>query len=69
MVKQTFEQKIKRLEEIVAQLESGECPLEEVTALYDEGVKLSAECDKTLSAAMQKITDISAEKESGNEGR
>lgn len=68
MSNMTFEEKIKRLEEIIGVLESGECPLEEATALYDEGVKLSAECDKILSQAVQKITDISAEKEFSNEG-
>lgn len=59
----TFEEKMKRLEQIVEQLESGKCPLEEATALFDEGIRLSAECDETLKAAMQKITDISEPKE------
>ncbi|MBQ5810760.1 MAG: exodeoxyribonuclease VII small subunit [Clostridia bacterium] len=63
MKEMTFEEKIARLEQIVETLESGKCPLEEATALFDEGIKLSADCDKVLQSAMQKITDISAAKE------
>ena len=63
MKEQTFEEKMNRLEQIVELLEGGKCPLEEATALFDEGIKLSAECDKALQNAMQKITDISADKE------
>ena len=68
MKNMTFEQKIQRLEEIVALLESGEGSLEETTVLYDEGIKLTVECEKILSDAVQKITEIGAEKESDNEG-
>ncbi|MCD7740896.1 MAG: exodeoxyribonuclease VII small subunit [Ruminococcus sp.] len=46
-----YEQSIKRLEEIVARLESGRLPLEESISLYNEGIKLSAECRKTLESA------------------
>ncbi len=67
MKEMTFEEKMNRLEEIVQLLEGGKCPLEEATALFDEGIKLSSECDKVLSSAMQKITDISANKETENE--
>lgn len=57
MKEMTFEDKMKRLEQIVQLLEEGKCPLEEATALFDEGVKLSAECDKVLREAVQKITE------------
>ncbi len=46
-----YEQSIKRLEEIVTRLESGRLPLEESISLYNEGIKLSAECRKTLESA------------------
>jgi len=67
MSEMTFEEKMMRLEEIVRRLEEGKCPLEEASALFDEGIKLSAQCDKVLTEAMQKITDITANKESRNE--
>ena len=63
MKEMTFEEKMARLENIVELLEGGKCSLEEATALFDEGVKLSAQCDKALNEAMQKITDITADKE------
>lgn len=53
-----FEEAIKRLEEIVEKLESGNCPLEDSVKLYDEGIKLSSFCDKKLNEAKQKIISI-----------
>lgn len=44
-----FEQKLKRLEEIVTFLEREERPLEETMTLFKEGMKLTGECRKTLS--------------------
>lgn len=58
MAELTFEIALKRLEEIVTLLERGDCPLDDAVNLYDEGLKLSAFCDKKLSVAKQKITDI-----------
>ena len=51
----TYEQAIKRLEEIVATLEEGTLSLEESLKLYEEGAKLSEFCHKTLKDARQKI--------------
>ncbi len=48
-----------RLEEIVSLLESGSAGLEESLALFEEGVKLAADCEKRLTAAKQKITSLS----------
>jgi exodeoxyribonuclease VII small subunit len=47
----TFEQSLKRLEEIVEALEGGSVPLEEALNLYEEGVKISKECLDKLSKA------------------
>jgi len=58
MAEITFESAIKRLEEIVNLLESGDYPLEDSVKLYDEGLKLSSECSKKLKNARQKVTDI-----------
>ena len=40
----TFEARMRRLEEIVESLESGEKPLDDVVAMYEEGLRLSTEC-------------------------
>lgn len=50
-----FEQRRARLEEIVSRLESGELPLEESLALYEEGVSLVRACMQELDDAEQKV--------------
>lgn len=53
-----FEDAMGRLKEIVARLESGEAPLEEAMALFEEGAKLSALCYNTLDKAELKIREL-----------
>lgn len=65
MEEMTFEQAMKRLEEIVTQLESGDAPLEKSLTLFEEGTKLSAFLSKTLDSAEQKVTMI--QKQNGQE--
>jgi exodeoxyribonuclease VII small subunit len=50
-----FEKKLGRLEEIVAKMESGELALEDSLKLFEEGVKLSRECNEQLTQAEQKV--------------
>ena len=50
-----FEDSLKKLEEIVAQLERGDVPLEESIRLFEEGTRLSAECRKQLEEAEGKV--------------
>jgi len=50
-----FEKNIKRLEEIVHKLEDGELALEESLKLFEEGIKLSRECNTKLSDAEKKV--------------
>ena len=57
----TFEQAMKRLEEIVSQLEAGEAPLDKSMTLFEEGTKLSAYLSSLLDAAEQKVTMVTAE--------
>lgn len=58
MKKITYEQAVKRLEEIVEQLNSGSLSLEDSLKLYEEGAKLTELCHTVLKNARQKITDI-----------
>ncbi len=50
-----FEDSLKKLEKIVAQLEEGELPLEESLKLFEEGVSLSAVCKQELDTAEGKV--------------
>lgn len=45
----TFEESLARLEEIVEQLEGGKLSLNDSLALYEEGIKLSRECNRQLT--------------------
>lgn len=54
----TFEENMKKLAEIVAELEKGDIPLEKTVELYGEGVKLSAVCKNQLDNAKIKITEV-----------
>jgi exodeoxyribonuclease VII small subunit len=54
----SFEDALKRLEEIVRQLESGDVPLEESIRLYQEGDRLRSQCETRLKSAQAKIDQI-----------
>lgn len=53
-----FEAALKRLEEIVRKLESGEAALDDAIKLYEEGDKLKQQCEARLQAAQAKIEQI-----------
>lgn len=52
---QDFESAIKRLEEIVAQLESGDLQLDKSLELFEEGIKLSRFCHEKLDEAERRV--------------
>ncbi len=54
----SFEAALKRLEEIVRKLESGEAPLDESIELYAEGDRLKQQCEARLQAAQARIERI-----------
>jgi exodeoxyribonuclease VII small subunit len=56
--KMTFEEAIKRLEDIVKELESGKAPLEKSLSLFEEGIKLSKFCDSLLKNVEKKAMQI-----------
>jgi len=56
MPKQTFEQSMKKLEQIVQELESGDLPLEDSMKKFEEGIKLSSLCSEKLDETEKKIT-------------
>lgn len=57
----SFEDKLKRLEQISEMLESGDVQLEESISIFEEGIKLSKECLTILENAELKITQLKKE--------
>jgi len=54
----SFEDALSRLEGIVSRLESGQAPLEESIALYEEGARLKSHCEARLKAAQLRVEKI-----------
>lgn len=54
----TFEEAMKKLEEIVDKLEEGDVPLEEAINTYKEGMILSKFCHDKLKAVEDQLTQI-----------
>ncbi|MFA4838934.1 MAG: exodeoxyribonuclease VII small subunit [Candidatus Neomarinimicrobiota bacterium] len=61
MTKKTFslETSLRKIEEILALLESGEKDLEESIQLFEEGMKLSGECQSHLQALEKRVKLLS----------
>ncbi|MCX7791804.1 MAG: exodeoxyribonuclease VII small subunit [Chloroflexaceae bacterium] len=55
---ETYETLYTRLQEVVARLEGGELPLEETLQLYEQGVRLAAECQRLLDAAELRVRQL-----------
>jgi exodeoxyribonuclease VII small subunit len=55
---QSFENSIKRLNEIVQTLERGDLPLEESLRLFEEGVRLSRASQERLDAAQKRVEEL-----------
>ena len=49
---------MKRLDEIVALLNNNELELEEAMSLFEEGLKLSAQCEKQLKKFATKMDQL-----------
>ena len=55
-MKKSFEEQIEKLEQIVKELEKEELNLEDSVSKFEEGIKISKECNKELENAEKKIT-------------
>ena len=53
--KLSFEESLKRLEDIVEKMEKGALDLSEMIDLFEEGTKLSKACEDMLNKAQAKI--------------
>lgn len=56
--KQSFEQSMQRLEQIVRAMEQGDVPLDEALKLFQEGTALVQSCGKLLEDAEMKVNQI-----------
>ena len=54
--KQTYEEALAALEAIVSALETGELALEDALKRFEEGIRLSKYCAKTLDETEKRIT-------------
>ena len=52
----SFEDKMKRLEEIATELEKGDLDLDASVTKFEEGMKISKDCNEMLEKAEKKIT-------------
>ena len=57
MAKANFEDNMENLEKIVTELEKGELNLDDSISKFEEGIKISKECNKILEEAEKKITE------------
>ena len=51
----TFEASLEALEQIVHELESGDLPLEKSLELFEDGIRLSRQCQERLNQAERRI--------------
>ena len=51
----TFEASLEALEQIVQQLEGGDLPLEKSLELFEDGIRLSRQCQERLNQAERRI--------------
>ena len=54
-MEKNFESSLKELEEIVGRLEIGDLPLEQSLELFEQGIRLSRDCQKRLDEAERKV--------------
>lgn len=54
----TFEQALEELDNIIAQLESGELSLEDSVDIYERGRKLSSHCQTLLEKAELRLSQL-----------
>jgi len=55
MAAEKFENSLKRLEDAVNRLESGDLPLDESLKVFEEGIKHAAICSRKLNEAEKRV--------------
>jgi exodeoxyribonuclease VII small subunit len=62
---ESFDERLVRLEAIVAELEDGSIPLEAAIARYQEGVELLKGCKNLLDGFQKRVEELSAVADGG----
>ena len=62
---ESFEDALKRLEEIVQRMEGGDLKLEDSLGLFEEGVRLTRVCSQRLDEAEKKIELLTRDEQGG----
>ncbi len=62
--KQTFENSLQRLEEIVTHLEEPDLSLDKSLKFFEEGIKVARFCEKKLTEAEGKVEQLMKENDS-----
>ena len=60
-----FEAALRELEQIVEQLEAGDLPLEQSLELFEQGVRLSRDCQKRLDEAERRVEILLKDEDGG----
>jgi exodeoxyribonuclease VII small subunit len=55
---QTFESALDRIEQIAAQMETGDLPLDDLVGAYEEGLRLIRFCSERLDVAEKRLQTI-----------
>ena len=63
----TFEEKLKRLEQIGDKIRDGKIPLEESVALFEEGIKIAKTLEKELAKVERRVEILVNKPEPGGE--
>jgi exodeoxyribonuclease VII small subunit len=58
----SFEEAMERLETLVSQMESGSLSIEASLSSFEEGIRLTRQCQKILQDAEQKVKLLTEEK-------
>ena len=54
----SYEQAKAQLDEVVAQIENKELPLDDMVSLWEQGEKLAAVCEQHLQSARDRLTAL-----------
>ncbi|MBT08927.1 MAG: exodeoxyribonuclease VII small subunit [Gammaproteobacteria bacterium] len=62
-----FEESLEKLSRLVEKMESGDLSLEESLKIFEEGIKLSKDCQNALSEAEKKLQALLLEEDQASE--
>ena len=62
-----FEESLEKLSRLVEKMESGDLSLEESLKIFEEGIKLSKDCQNALNEAEKKVQALLLEEDQASE--